>query len=427
MTPEQLSDSTAFRGETGTRPHHPSPARLNGERLEEEVAVATIIPDKPRGHEDRHQRWARIERADLLAQYGELHAQGLSPRQAAKGLDVPRSTLQAWRAYQDRLEACPAVVALFQSVPGLAFLHRFVIALHVVCVAMGACVIRLVCLWLTLTGLNRFVGASSGTPPQVNRHVEDAMVASRQEERTRLAHEMPPKEMTMTRDETCMGSLCLVGMDPESNDLVLEHTAPARDQDTWNELRAPALAGLNGKVIQATSDETPGLLASVAHHLGAHHSPDLFHVPHERSQAVSAPMATQQRAAETALAKAEDTLKRVHEHRHNANETPQPRGPGRPPKVAASLVQVEPDVDTARQAHQRLAAPHAQVTQSIRAIGHAYHCVDLERGGRRHGKLIAGDLQQHIDTIRTMAQHEGLSESGMERIEKAARVVKVNV
>jgi hypothetical protein len=128
--------------------------------------VATIIPDKPRGHEDRHQCWARIERADLWARYGELHAQGISPRQAAKGLDVPRSTLRAWRAYQDRLEACPAVVALFQRVPGLACLHRFVMALHVVCVEMGACGIRLGCLLLMLTGLNRFVGTSSGRPQQ---------------------------------------------------------------------------------------------------------------------------------------------------------------------------------------------------------------------------------------------------------------------
>ncbi len=47
--------------------------------------------------------------------------------------------------------------------PGLAFLHRLVIALHVVCVEIGACGIRLVCLLLKLTGLNRFVGASYGT------------------------------------------------------------------------------------------------------------------------------------------------------------------------------------------------------------------------------------------------------------------------
>ena len=79
--------------------------------------MATIIQDKQRGNEDRHQRWVRLERADLFAQSSGLHAQGVSQRQAAKVLDVPRSTLQAWRLYQDRLDACPAVVALFHSVP----------------------------------------------------------------------------------------------------------------------------------------------------------------------------------------------------------------------------------------------------------------------------------------------------------------------
>ena len=385
--------------------------------------MATIIQEQYRGNHDRNQRWARLERADLFERYGELHTQGVSQRQTAKTLNVPRSTLQAWRAYQENLDACPTVVAFFQSVPGLAFLHRFVIALHVVCVEIGACGIRLVCLLLKLTGLDRFVGASYGTQQQVNRHVEEAMVAYRQEESTRLALEMPPKEMTMTLDETFTGGLCLVGMEPDSNYIVLEHTAPARDQDTWNMLMAPALAGLNCQVIQATSDEAPGLLAYVAHHLGAHHSPDLFHVQPELSKAVSAPMATKQRAAEKALAKAEETLKRVHEHRHNTTEEPQQRGPGRPPKVAASLEQAAQDVDTARQEHQRLVAQRVQVTQSIRAIGHAYHFVDLERGVRRNGKLIAGDIQQHIDTIRTIAQHEGLSESCTERIAKAERVV----
>jgi hypothetical protein len=87
------------------------------------------------------------------------------------------------------------------------------------------------------------------------------------------------------------------------------------------------------------------------------------------------------------------------------------------------LEQAAQDVDTARQEHQRLVAQRVQVTQSMRAIGHAYHFVDLERGVRRNGTLIAGDIQQHIDTIRTIAQHEGLSESCMEHIEKAARVV----
>ena len=332
--------------------------------------MATILQAQHRGTHDRNQRWARLERADLFERYGTLHTQGVSQRQAAKTLHVPRSTLQAWRAYQEHLDACPTVVALCHRVPGLAFLHRFVIVLHVVCVESGACGMRLVCLLRKLTGLDRCVGASSDTQQQVNRHGEEALVAYRQEESTRLALERPPKERTMTLEETFTGGLCLVGMDPESNYIVVEHTAPARDQDTWKKLMAPALVGLNCKVMQATSAEAPGLLAYVAHPLGAHHSPDLFHVQHELHKAVSAPMATTQRAAEKALAKAEETLQRVHEH-HHTTEEPQQRGPGRSPKVAASLEQVAQDVDTARQEHQRLVAQRVQVTQSLRAIGHA--------------------------------------------------------
>ena len=80
--------------------------------------MGTIIPYPQRGNDERTQRWQRVERAELFAQYGDLQAQGLSQRQAAKVLEVPRSTLQAWRAYHERLDASPAVVAFFHSVPG---------------------------------------------------------------------------------------------------------------------------------------------------------------------------------------------------------------------------------------------------------------------------------------------------------------------
>jgi len=274
-----------------------------------------------------------------------------------------------------------------------------------------------------MTGLNRFVGASYGTQQQVNRRVEEAIVVYRHEESARLAHEMPPKEITMTQDETFTGGLCAVGIEPVSNYIVLEQAAQARDQDTWQALMEQALSGLNCTVIQSTSDEAPGLLAYVAHHLGAHHSPDLFHVQHELSKAVSAPMAAKQRAAAKAATKAEETLKQVQEPLDNADGEPAKRGPGRPPKATASLEQVAQDVEAARHEHQRLAGQRETVTQSIRAIGHAYHFVDLERGVRRNGTLIAGDIQRHIDTIRTIAQQEHLSETCLERIEKAERVV----
>jgi len=77
--------------------------------------MGTVIQYQQCGNADRHQRWDRIERAELGERYGNLQAQGLSQRQAAQVLDVPRSTLQAWRVYQESLEACPAGVAFFRD------------------------------------------------------------------------------------------------------------------------------------------------------------------------------------------------------------------------------------------------------------------------------------------------------------------------
>ena len=122
--------------------------------------MGTVIQDRPHITPVSQPRWDRYERADLFEQYRALRTQGLSERQAAKERKVPRITLQAWRLWHDRLDSCAHVAQFFQSGPGLAFLHRLVIAFHVVCVEVGACGIRLVCLFLHLTGLNRFVAAS---------------------------------------------------------------------------------------------------------------------------------------------------------------------------------------------------------------------------------------------------------------------------
>jgi hypothetical protein len=90
---------------------------------------------------------------------------------------------------------------------------------------VGACGIRLVCLLVKLTGLDRFVAASYGAPHQVNRQVEEAIVAYRQEESARLAQAMPAKAIPLAKDETFTGGLCLVAIEPKSNSIVLEQAA----------------------------------------------------------------------------------------------------------------------------------------------------------------------------------------------------------
>jgi hypothetical protein len=385
--------------------------------------VGTVIQDMPPINHSSQPRWDRFERADRFEQYRELRIQGFSERQAAKELKVPRTTLQAWRLWHDTWDICPHVADFFQSGPGLAFLHRIVIAFHLVCVEVGACGIRLVCLFLHLTGLDRFVAASYGAQQQVNVHIERAMVTYGHDETTRLANGMPHKDLTVTQDETFTGGLCLITMDPESNFIILEQLAQARDQVSWNAWMAPALAQLNCRVIQSTSDEAPGLLAYVEHYLEAHHSPDLFHVQHELVKAVSGPMATKERAAHKAVTEAREQLERLQSDPYSADNASEKRAPGRPPKEPVSLEQAEQALEAARREHERLCQQREQVKASLRGIGHDYHFVDLERGVRRNGQLIASDIHGHIEQIRTVAQHEGLSQSCVERIEKAERVV----
>lgn len=192
--------------------------------------MGTVVQDKPQINPGSQPRWDRFERGDLFEQYREWRTQGLSERQVAKALNVPRTTLQAWRQWHDTLDICPHVAEFFQSDPGLAFLHRLVIAFHLTCVEVGACGIRIVCLFLNLTGLDRFVAASYGAQQRVNSQVEHAMVDYRPSETARLAKDMPEKEITVTQDETFTGGLCLITMDPESNFIILEQAAQARDQ-----------------------------------------------------------------------------------------------------------------------------------------------------------------------------------------------------
>lgn len=254
-------------------------------------------------------------------------------------------------------------------------------------------------------------------------HIDQARVDSDQTETPRLAQARPHKDLTVTQDETFTGGLGLITMDPESHCMLVEQLAQAREQTAGNACMAPALAQLNCRVMQATSDEAPGRLASVAHSLAAHHSPDFFHGQHELVKAVSGPRATKERAASQAVTDATEQLERLQSAPPSAGEEPAKRRAGRPPQHPLSLEQAQQALDTARRAPKRLCEQRAQVQARIRGIGHDSHVVDRERGGRRNGQLITSAIEGHIEPMRSVAQHEGLSQSCWGRLDKAERVV----
>jgi hypothetical protein len=134
-------------------------------------------------------------------------------------------------------------------------------------------------------------------------------------------------------------------------------------------------------------------------------------------------MATTERAAHKALSEAKDQLEQVHAHQQSAGDEPETRGPGRPPQEPVSLEHAAQTLEAASREYARLVQQRAHAAKSIRGISHDYQFVDRERGIRRNSQLIASAIQAHIEQVRAIAQHEGLSQSCLERIAKAERVV----
>src|SRR5437867_8588269 len=121
--------------------------------------------------------------------------------------------------------------------------------------AVGPSGIRLVCLFLELSGVGKFVGSSYGSQQQVTVAMEEAVVEFAQQERKRLATGMKAKKISVCQDETFHPEICLVGIEPVSNFILVEKYAERRDEGSWNGAMTQAVDGLAVQIIQSTSDE----------------------------------------------------------------------------------------------------------------------------------------------------------------------------
>jgi Family of unknown function (DUF6399) len=155
----------------------------------------------------------------------------------------------------------------------------------------------------------------------------------------------------------------------------------------------------------------------------AHHAPALFQVPPALGNAVAGPLATPARAAHQAVPAAMAQLERGQTHQHSAEDEPAQRGPGRPPKAPVRLEPAAQARAVASRAHARLAQHREPSAQRLRGSGHADPGGELERGVRRNGPRMAAAIPGHLAQGRALAQHDGRSQSCVERRETAGRVV----
>jgi len=294
--------------------------------------------------------------------------------------------------------------------------------MHFVITMQGSGSVRTVCSLLELSGIAQFVASSYGSQRAVTVEMEESIVAYGAAEARRLGQAMPSKEITVCEDETFHPEVCLVAIEPVSNYIVLEDYAPDRKAETWTARLEASLKGLPVEVIQGTSDEAKALCHHIETDLGAHQSPDLFHVQYTASKGTMAPLASQIRQAEKAV---EQAAKKVHKAQAAQTKQLNRRAPpvGHAPEFEQRIIAAQADASLK---HAQLASAlerKAQATAAIRGISASYHPYDLETGAPRDATTVAQSLATQFDSLDTIAAEATLSVRSVKNIRKARRVV----
>jgi hypothetical protein len=364
-------------------------------------------PREKRGHE-------RLQEARLLDSFDSaVTGFGFSQRAFTRAYGVPRSTLQGWLERRDDIDAHPAVVAFCESEAGLRFIHRIVLAAQVTLTLSTPGGIRQVCAFLDLSGLGRFVASSYGAQQEAITALEHEVGCFDDAERARLGQQMPQRQITLDEDETFHPKPCLVAIEPVSDFIVLERYADNREAKTWTEAVTEATRSMKVTIVQSTSDECGALAKHAAQGLGAHHSPDLFHVQHEVVKATSLPMASRVTAAEK-------RLEEVTGHRVLLEEI----GREHPSNSAEKHIREAQAAEKSAQDRVEEAKTEAErMLDEVRGLSTDYHPFDLVTGATRSDQTVSTELEERFTVLRELASRAMLSERSCKRIEKAHRVV----
>ena len=364
----------------------------------------------------------RLRQVQVLEQAQQLGFWWQSRRRVARYLGVPDSSFRYCLQQYDR--RCQGSrehqlgVRFLESPAGVAFLQRLWTALHLVFVQANDCGLRNVGWFLRLTGLDEFLPSSYGANQAFAAQLETLLAEFGRGEDQRLAAQMPPREISLCEDETFHPQICLVAIEPVSNFLLLEQYAPQRDAATWTRCLDERLAGWSVTVCQVTSDEAKALIAHAEQALGAHHSPDLFHVQQDLVHATSLALAGQTaRAHEAATAAQQVTAQRQAELAACREQCPQST------HREELQRQVDQAVAAEAECRQRLAAGQQrqqQATAARRRLSQDYHPFDLETGQPRTAEEVGQRLQQDCAELDAVAAAAGLSEHATRSCPKPA-------
>jgi len=375
--------------------------------MEGQQSTATGPPRTERAH------WNRRESAACQRTVERLK-QRVSERAAAGHAGVPRSTLRNWSRRQRQMDLPAAMVAFFESPDGLEFLHGLLVAAHVVFCEAGPCGTRRLCQFLQLSHLDYFVAASYGSQNAFAIELQRALVEFAEEEHARLAPQMSPREITLCQDETFHPQTCLVAIEPLSDFILVEGYTDQLDSQTWTARTHQALQDLPVQVVQSASDEGRSLIKHCRLGLGAHHSPDIFHIQQDVSRAFCGKTNGAVQREATKLRHAQRETARLQAERDALGPTHTGLF-----DVQIRLSQAEEQAATAQ--WEAVKAQRQEVRDAIRGISDDYHPVDLQTGAPREASDMTQTLEQRFDNVERLADQYAVPSSGRQLIAKARK------
>jgi hypothetical protein len=252
--------------------------------------------------------------------------------------------------------------------------------------------------------------------------LEALLIRFAEEEDQRLAAQMPPRQITVAEDETFHPDICLVAMEPVSGFILVEQYEPRRDADTWNQCLQEKLQPLPVTVCQVISDAARALVRQTEILLGVHHSPDLFHVQHDMTQATSLALAGQtERAAATvtqAEAQTAELQRQVQACREQCPESSSVQ------VLEQQQRQAQATEAAAREQYGACQQRQQRAHEAVRGLGQDYHPFDLETGQALDENAVAHRLAGHFDQLDQIAAEARLSARATQKLAKARRVLK---
>ncbi len=336
----------------------------------------------------------------------------MSQRKTAKFLEIPKSTIQSWKAKENiqnihNMQNIHPEVAEFLLTPvGKMFTQRLVMSAYET-IRYGSGGLRGLQKFLELSQLNSVVASSEGALQAFSVRCEEHIVASGTGEAKQLAEKREKKrKITAGLDELFRGNNpCLVAIDVVSNYILLEKFTKDRKAVTWTGELKPIVEELNIEIDQIVSDLC-GALRSVAKIMKAVHIPELFHAQFEISKATSGPLAAQEREFEKALKESEEKLtKAIFKHGENSEQTKKAR-----------------ETRNLREHGYKMRKERRQkVQEAKKKLGKIHHPINLETGKLQTAEAVKNGFNDELTIIEKCADEAGLSNSCKKRLAKARR------